>query len=103
MPITRKQFELGIDSAIEEWMKRIHRFLADHKDEAFTEEEIKLNILGQPPERDTPEWIKTLLKYQEKQVGFSEALGKLVELSAAKEKSVGGATYYAVGSRPLEL
>jgi len=41
MPITRKQFESEIDPEIEEWMKKIHTFLAEHKDEAFTADELK--------------------------------------------------------------
>ena len=41
MPITRRQFELEIDAKTEEWMKKIHGFFTEHKDEAFSKEELR--------------------------------------------------------------
>ncbi len=49
MPITRKQFEMGIDPKIEEWMKEIHSFLAQDKDTAFKKGELWEAIRGEWP------------------------------------------------------
>ncbi|MEK7777623.1 MAG: hypothetical protein AAB303_03245 [Chloroflexota bacterium] len=40
MPITRRQFELGIAPAIEEWMEKLYDFLREHKDQAYTAGEL---------------------------------------------------------------
>jgi hypothetical protein len=48
MPITRRQFELGIDAKTEEWMDRIRTFLAEHRDEAFTDDELWKAIYAKP-------------------------------------------------------
>ena len=40
MPITRRQFELGIDDTIAEWMRKVHALLAHNRDQAFSEQEI---------------------------------------------------------------
>jgi hypothetical protein len=47
MPITRKQFELGVDAATEEWMCNIQGFLAAHQDQAYTLLEVakELNVV----------------------------------------------------------
>ena len=44
MPITRKQFELGITPKIEGLMKKAHEHLAEHRDHAFSVNDLKLLI-----------------------------------------------------------
>ena len=93
MPITRKQFELEIDPRIEEWMKRIHAYLVERKDEAFTEEELKdVWKRGHDP--------RTWAGVENKAV--DEALAKLVELGSAQARRIRGVTYYSFGLLPLK-
>ena len=40
MPIARRQFELGIDHQLEEYMRRIYDLLQAHEDEAYSAEEV---------------------------------------------------------------
>ena len=96
MPITGKQFELGIDSVMEGWMRRIHQFLTSHKEEAFTVVELAKELNGMPQ------------KYQ--QLGelavdeaFKVALDKLVEIGAVDSRIIRRERYYALGHVPLPL
>ncbi len=89
MPITRKQFEIGVDTKIEEWMKKILAFLAEHKDEAFTHDELRKAILG------------TSWKISEREA-FDEALNKLVELGGAEKRIIRGTDYYSYREQPKE-
>ncbi|MCZ6615397.1 MAG: hypothetical protein O6920_06425 [Chloroflexi bacterium] len=45
MPITKRQFELGINLDVEEWMEKIYDHLAEHKDEAYSSDELA-SVLG---------------------------------------------------------
>ncbi len=87
MPITRKQFVIGIDPKIEEWMKKIHSFLSQHKDAAFTREELwgALQVQVKPEEWEA----------------WDTALDKLTELKAVGKGIIRGTDYYAYG-RDLE-
>ncbi len=92
MPISRKQFELGIvDADVESWARRIHIFLAEHKEEAFTRGELREQF-GLRPDG----WDMTTEP-------FDVALYKLVELKAAEERTVQGKSYYSYGSNPLPV
>ncbi len=46
MPIPRRQLELGIDSEAEDWMRQAYRLLAEHRDLAYSTEELQVTILG---------------------------------------------------------
>lgn len=102
MPITRQQFELGIDSEIEEWMRKIYDFLELHKNQAFTESEIGEALGGIEAYRvldfakgdvqDLPPSISGRAR---------KALERLVSLGAANERDVAGQTYYATGQLTL--
>ena len=80
MPITRKQFELGIDEDIEEWMKKIHEFLSEKNDQAFNISE----VLEQFEVREASEKHKVEL-----------ALDKLVEMRSIGERMIKYTTYYS--------
>ncbi len=83
MPITRKQFEIGIDPKIEEWMEKIRAFLSEHKDEAFNANELLEALHGRNEPKD-----------------FLAAVEKLVELGAAEKKIIRGTDYYSYREQP---
>lgn len=83
MPITRKQFELEIDSATEERMKRVHAFLTAHKDQAFTESELHDRFEGE------------LAQLFEKYETFGAALEKLVDIGVVEKRRLRNVYYYA--------
>ncbi len=87
MPITRKQFELEIDSKIEEWMKKIYTFLAEHKDVAFGRRELWETLCGESEERRA----------------WDTALSKLVEMGAVERRAIRGTDYHSYGPFPLEV
>ncbi len=105
MPITRKQFLYEIDAKTEEWMIRIHGFLAEHKDEAFTEEELRQHY--------APTLIQLLTEVEQKMVrrpnaiidafyylpgegsALSLALVTLVEVKAVQKAVIRESVYYA--------
>lgn len=91
MPITRKHFELGIDTKIEQWMKKIHSFLTEHKDAAFTADELWKTLYGEGP------WLTW--EYE----AFEKALDKLVEVEAAEKRLILDVAYYSLGSMPLPI
>jgi len=79
MPITRKQFERGIDTEVEQWMGSISEFLKEFKDQAFTAEEIA-ERLGE---------TKALDYYHP----IHAALDALVRKNVAHQKSIRGKYY----------
>lgn len=83
MPITRRQFDLGISSTIEGWMRDIYEFLSSRPNEAFSQEELE-TLLG----------IKQVETERER---FFAALDKLVETNVVKQAMVEGDNYYAPG------
>ncbi len=92
MPISRKQFELGIvDAEVERWARRIHIFLTENKEQAFTRGELRAQFGLQ-----SEGWDVTTEP-------FDVALYKLVELKAAEERTVQGKVYYSYGSNPLPV
>ena len=89
MPITRRQFELGISPEMEEWLKRIYALLAGEKDKAFTFDEIEDHCRSCC---DLDVWTRI------RHSGIiPRALDKLVELKAVEERTIGGKSYYSCG------
>ena len=108
MPITRKQFELEINSKTSEWMRKIHKLLAEHKDQAFSAKELYKSFTGkQLPRFPIPEDEGGGFGYSaegyEEGVAFDTALEKLVELGTAEKRIIQGEDYYSYGPNPLEL
>jgi len=89
MPITRKQFELGIDTEIEGYMKRIRDFLAEHQEEAFTLSELG-HALGVP--------LASWLRLPSGELALLRALDKLVEAGAVEAKLIENIAYHALGA-----
>ncbi len=81
MPITRKQFELGVDEEITDFMRKIHGFLSVHKNEAYNIDEISNMVLGGPNPFIT--------------LKIRRALDKLVEIDAVQERTIKDNKYYA--------
>ena len=93
MPITRRQFEIGIDEKLGEWMRKIYDFFVKYKDAAFTFDEVwKAFYADKEPNIKTGEGKL-----------FYDALDKLVELAAVEKRLIGDKFYYACGFVPLEI
>ena len=106
MPITGKQFELGIDSAVEGWMRKIHSFLDDHRDEAFTKYELaeQVNAFTRRYKEAGKELKEQLAKLlAEFNSDFELALDRLLETGAVDTRLIRGETYYRVGPKPLPI
>ncbi len=100
MPITRRQFELGIDDCIAHYMELAHTLLAEHREQAFTFEEIfaslqpaLINLAREHAPAYLPhhqplleDWASAMLR---------RALQKLCELRAADCRRIGDEEYYA--------
>lgn len=101
MPITRKQFELGIDSPVQDWMNKLYDFLAARKEQAFAEDELADELNGwDPKQKELKARVPSLVV---RPLGdFKLALEKLVETRAVGVRRIKETAYYS-HSRPLEL
>ena len=103
MPITRKQFELEIDTKTEEWMDKIKVFLAEHKDGAFTEYELRqhyspilLGLLSEQEKRLFHITKKDLFDFlPDEAQAFHLALEKLVQTIDVEKRIIRDTEYYA--------
>ena len=83
MPITRLQFEMGIDGGIESLMVSVHDLLEANQDTAYSEEELyRLFTVNAPGSYIDSSHLDI-------------ALQKVVEIGAVEARSVANATYYA--------
>ena len=83
MPITKLQFEMGIDGGIEALMVALYDFLIEHQETAYAEEE----LYEQFGVADPGTYIDTS--------HLDIALQKVVETGAIEARSVANSTYYA--------
>ena len=83
MPISRLQFEMGIDEGIEALMVSVYDLLEDNHDAAFSEDELYRLFTANAP----GSYIDTS--------HLDIALQKVVELGCVETRSVANATYYA--------
>ena len=106
MPITKQQFELGINAEIEQLMRDIAGFLEEHKEEAFTLEELwslldDSSEFSYPPNLSATELAHMPPPESEPQKAeahrFAYALSKLVDHGVVHERMVRGGSYYALG------
>ncbi len=82
MPLSKRQFELGIDSESEDWMRQAYQFLAGQPDLAYSLQELEEAILG----------IKALSGNSGK---LEHSLDVLAEIGAFDKARVRGTDYYA--------
>ncbi|MCY4624508.1 MAG: hypothetical protein OXC99_05870 [Chloroflexi bacterium] len=83
MPITRLQFEMGIDAGIEALMVSVYDLLEANPDTAYSEEELYQLFTANAP----GSYIDTSY--------LDIALQKVVELGAVEARAVANAKYYA--------
>lgn len=106
MPITRRQFELGIDEPIAEWMKKIRDFLAAHKTEAYCLEELADHFDFR--EVEAGQWSAELKRTVEnpkigEATAFGLALEKLEEAGNVEARIVDRVTYYRATKKVLRI
>ena len=89
MPITRRQFDMGINDAIEGWMKKAIEFLAEHREEAFNNDELWEILYG----------IKTY-KSRDREA-FDLALMRLVDQEKLEIRIIQNTNYYCY-KKPLK-
>lgn len=77
MPITKRQFELGINNEIDALMKRVYDFLNTHRDLAYNRDELEKEVGGGDSNR------------------LPRALEVLVTVGAAEAGWVRNDSYYA--------
>ena len=82
MPLTRRQFELGIDEESETWMRQVYDLLDNHRHLAYSADELQEAILGQN-------------KDSVKEEKFARALEVLEQISAADKRWLEDIEYYA--------
>ena len=83
MPLTKRQFELGLDEEGESLMRQVYDLLASHQELAYSLQELEDAFLGQaiPPGP---------------KVGrFRRAVEVLVEIGAVDQREVAGVDYHA--------
>ena len=85
MPLSKRQFELGIDEEGEEWMRQAYRLLAEHRDLAYSTNELHEAILGTPVYPDA------------KSLKFASVLDVLAEIGAVDKGEVDRTDYYIIG------
>ncbi len=88
MPITRKQFDLGITSGIEELMIRAHEHITQKRDEAFSQDD--LMFLIEPGHG---------MFHTGKMENLKAALRKLVELGTIESRIISNVEYYSYMSK----
>lgn len=88
MPITHRQFDLGISPQVADWIAKIQSFLKEHAVEGCSEEE-----------------IRDALSYRngkKSRAALSKALEVLVDFEALGKRSVQGKSYYMYRGEPVE-
>ena len=73
---------MGIDEEIENWMRQVYELLEDHRDLAYSNQELSKAIFG-----DSAPGTK--------EHKLDRALDVLVDLGAAEKRTVGYQDYYA--------
>ena len=82
MPLTRRQFELGIDEESENWMRQVYELLENQRHLAYSSEELREAVLGQAKDSSKVE-------------KFGRALDVLAEISAVDKRWLDETEYYA--------
>ncbi len=82
MPLTKRQFDLGVDEEGEKIMRLLYDLLEERADSAFSGKELQGFALGRP----IP--VTKLSK-------FKKALNVLVEIGAVEARKLGRTEFYA--------
>ena len=82
MPLSLRQFDLGINEEIESWMRQVYGLLLSHRDLAYSSRELRHAILGDSAGVDSSG-------------GFVRALEVLAEIRAIEKRWINDEDYYA--------
>ena len=86
MPITKRQFQLGIDDHIDSLMRQVYDLLVSNPEAAFSTLELQEALLGQSPSHG---------QYQ----ALDVALDTLGRIRAIEKRTVSRENYYAFSSK----
>ena len=86
MPITKRQFQLGIGEDIQRRMRDIYTLLGNERESAYSSGELRHTFLGDTFAPDE--------KYN-----LDRALDVLVEIGAVAKRLVADSSYYAVDAK----
>lgn len=96
MPLTKRQFELRVDKEGESWMRQIYDLLAEHRELAYSAQELRETLLG--PISSATGTAPGFTSYSDAvnaQRKVNRALDVLVGIGAADQREVDGMDYYA--------
>lgn len=82
MPITKRQFELGIDEDVQKWMRQVYDLLEGDRELAFSSDELRQNLLEYPYD-------------SQERANLERALDVLVQIGALDKRWVTDRDYYA--------
>ena len=89
MPLTKRQFELGITDEVENWMRAVYNLLGGHKELAYSQQEIIDSLLGEEPISGD-----SYLEYSRGSRNIEHSLGVLAGIGAVERRKVGYQEYY---------
>ena len=89
MPLTRRQFELGIDDEGESWMRQVYELLSSRKELAYSRRELGQHVLDRPGKSDVFDKDATM------RAKFERGLEILQVLGAIEKRELGDTDYYA--------
>ena len=92
MPLTRRQFELGIDQDAEDLMRQLYLTLEANKNLAFSFQELRQKVLGQAPGYAEVEGLR---QYVDRMNRVPTALDVLAGIGAVDKRKVAGTDYFA--------
>ena len=81
MPLTKRQWELGIDGETDEWMRKAYAWLSANPDNAYSLDEIVASLLDDAPNTNLP--VKLIM-----------ALDTLTLIKAVEPRVIAGTNYY---------
>ncbi len=105
MPIQRHQFDLGIDTDLEDSMTRIEAFLVEHPTEAYSLAELagEFEAADLPFEEQLELGRRGMFNaWDTRRQRFNATLAKLAELGVVRFKDVAGVKYFAHGETTLQ-
>ena len=80
MPLTKRQFELGIEHQTEGWMQRVYELLSNDRDHAYSSRELLDKLRG---------------RAHVSSAKLPRALEVLVSIGAVETREIDGEYYYA--------
>ena len=86
MPLTKRQWELGIDGETDEWMRKAYAWLSSDPDNAYSLDEIAASLLDNAPNTNLP--VKLIM-----------ALDTLTLIMAVEQRAIAGTNYYLFESK----